>query len=146
MIQLTEEYFAPGSLGTFNLQFSLQVQNNHYESWPQNNYELIVMPMLSGVFVNERGTSSTLISLLTKEDVIQASQQEPYTRYEIKRMIGGSFMEPIKSGLGWLNSKMPMVKNVLNNIPHAYAQTGAKVLGALGYGKGDRNTLADRLM
>ena len=41
---------------------------------------------------------------------------------------------------------MPMIKNVLSNIPHAYAQTGAKVLGALGYGKGDKNTLADRLM
>jgi hypothetical protein len=146
VIQLTEEYYAPGSLGTFNLQFSLQVQNNHYESWPQNNYELIVMPMLSGVFVNERGTSSTFISLLTKEDVIQASQQEPYTRYEIKRMIGGSFMDTIKSGLGWLSSKMPMVKNILNNIPHAYAKTGADVLGALGYGKGDRSRLADRLV
>ena len=59
VIQLTEDYYAPGSLGTFNLQFSLQVQNNHYENWAQNNYELIVMPMLSGVFVNERGTSST---------------------------------------------------------------------------------------
>ena len=107
---------------------------------------MVIMPMLSGVFVTERGTSSAFISLLTKEDVIQASQQEPYTRYEIKRMIGGSFMDSIKSGLGWLNSKIPMVKNVLNNIPHAYAQTGAKVLGALGYGKGDRGTLADRLM
>ena len=28
IIQLTEEYYAPGSLGTFNLQITLQVQNN----------------------------------------------------------------------------------------------------------------------
>ena len=61
-------------------------------------------------------------------------------------MIGGSFMDSIKSGLGWLSSKMPMVKNILNHIPHAYARTGADVLGALGYGKGDRGKLADRLM
>ena len=146
VIQLTEEYYAPGSLGTFNLQFSLQVQNNHYESWPQNNYELIVMPMLSGVLVNERGTSSTFISLLTKADVIQASQQEPYTKFEIRRLIGGGFMDSIKSGLGWLSSKMPMVKNILSNIPHAYAQTGANVLGAMGYGKHEKGRLADRLM
>ena len=55
-------------------------------------------------------------------------------------------MESIKLGLGWLSSKMPMVKNILNPIPHAYAKTGADVLGALGYGKGDRSKLADRLM
>jgi hypothetical protein len=61
---------------------------------------MVIMPMLSGVFVNERGTSSTFISLLTKEDVIQASQQEPYTSYEIKRMIGGSFMDIHQIGLG----------------------------------------------
>ena len=128
------------------MQFSLQVQNNHYENWAQNNYELIVMPMLSGVFVNERGTSSTFISLLTKEDVIQASQQEPYTKFEIRRLIGGGFMDSIKSGLGWLSSKMPMVKNILSNIPHAYAQTGANVLGAIGYGKHEKGKLADRLM
>ena len=146
VIQLTEEYYAPGSLGTFNLQLQLDVVNNQAFQWNAGTYEMVIMPMLSGVFVNERGTSSTFISLLTKEDFIQASQQEPYTKYEIKRMIGGSFMDSIKSGLGWLNSKIPMVKNVLNNIPHAYAQTGAKVLGALGYGKGDRGTLADRLM
>ena len=146
VIQLTEEYYAPGSLGTFNLQFSLQVQNNHYNQWDAGSYELIVMPMLSGVFVNERGTSSTFISLLTKEDVIQASQQEPYTKFEIRRLIGGGFMDSIKSGLGWLGSKMPMVKNILSNIPHAYAQTGANVLGAMGYGKHEKGRLADRLM
>jgi len=146
VIQLTEEYYAPGSLGTFNLQLQLDVVNNHALQWNAGTYEMVIMPMLSGVFVNERGTSSTFISLLTKEDVIQASQQEPYTKYEIKRMIGGSFMDSIKSGLGWLSSKMPMVKNILNHIPHAYAKTGADVLGALGYGKGDRSKLADRLM
>ena len=79
MIQLTEEYYAPGSLGTFNLQLQLDVVNNHPYTWKAGTYEMVIMPMLSGVFVNERGTSSTFISLLTKEDVIQASQQEPYT-------------------------------------------------------------------
>ena len=91
-----------------------------------------------GVFVNEKGTSSTFISLLTKEDVIQASQQEPYTNFEMRRLIGGNFLNSLKSAAGWITSKLPMVKNVLNNIPHAYAQTGAKVLKALGYGKGGK--------
>ncbi|MFM7990528.1 MAG: hypothetical protein ACKPKO_65535, partial [Candidatus Fonsibacter sp.] len=34
VIQLTEEYYAPGSLGTFNLQFSVQGQNNQNGEWP----------------------------------------------------------------------------------------------------------------
>ena len=76
---------------------------------------------------------------------IQASQQEPYTKFEIRRLIGGGFMDSIKSGLGWLSSKMPMVKNILSNIPHAYAQTGSK-LDAMGYDKHEKGRLADRLM
>ena len=86
-------------MGTFNSQLQLDVVNNHPYTWKAGTYEMVIMPMLSGVFVNERGTSSTFISQLTKEDVIQASQQEPYTKYEIKRMIGGSFLQSVKSGL-----------------------------------------------
>jgi hypothetical protein len=143
VIQLTEEYYAPGSLGSFNLQLTVNATNNHAYEWNGANIEMIIMPMLSGVFVNEKGTSSTFISLLTKEDVIQASQQEPYTNFEMRRLIGGNFLNSLKSAAGWISSKLPMVKNVLNNIPHAYAQTGAKVLDALGYGKGAK--LMDRL-
>ena len=146
VIQLTEEYYAPGSLGSFNLQVQVDVQNNHSTAWLSKDYEMVIMPMNTGVFVNETGTSSTFIALLTKEDVISASAQEPYTSHEVKRMVGGSFLSGLKSSLGWLSSKMPFVKNALGSINHPYAQTGANVLNALGYGKGDRGKLADRLM
>jgi hypothetical protein len=146
VIQLTEEYYAPGSLGSFNLQLTVNVTNNHAYEWEGSKIEMIVMPMLSGVFVNEKGTSSTFISLLTKEDVIRASQQEPYTNFEMRRLVGGSFLSSLKSAAGWISSKMPMVKGILGSIQHPIAQTGANVLGALGYGKGDRSKLQDRLM
>ena len=100
----------------------------------------------TGVFANERGTSSTFTGLLTKQDVLAAATQQPYTHSEIRRFVGGSFLSGLKSAMGWVNSKLPFVKNVLNNIPHEYAKTGANVLGALGYGKGDAGKLADRLM
>jgi len=144
VIQLTEEYYAPGSLGSFNLQLTLNCTNNHEYDWNGANIDMIIMPMLSGVFVNEKGTSSTFISLLTKEDVIQASQQEPYTNFEIRRLVGGSFLSSLKSAAGWISSKLPMVKGIRGNIQHPIAQTGANVLGALGYGKGT-GRLADRL-
>jgi hypothetical protein len=146
VIQLTEEYFAPGSLGQFNLQISVDVVNNQTTAWTKDQYELLIMTMNTGVFVNEKGTSSTFTGLLTKEDVIAASQQQPYTHSEIKRFVGGSFLNGLKSAMGWVSSKLPFVKGVLNNIPNQYAQTGAKVLDALGYGKGGPGKLADRLM
>jgi hypothetical protein len=146
VLQLTEEYYAPGSLGSFNLQMKLNVRNNTKTALGANDYELVIIPMNTGVFVNEKGTSSTFIALLTKEDVIQASSQEPYTNFEVKRMVGGSFLSGLKSSLGWLSSKLPFVKQALGSINHPYAQKGHDVLNALGYGKGGNSKLMDRLM
>ena len=53
--------------------------------------------MNSGVFVNERGTSSTFLSLLTMQVVLDAQQQQPYPNCEIRRMVGGGFLDNIKS-------------------------------------------------
>jgi hypothetical protein len=139
VIQLTEEYYAPGSLGSFNLQMAVTVQNNQYEEWAQNSYELVIIPMNSGVFVNERGTSSTFLSLLTKQDVLETLQQQPYATSEIRRMVGGGFLDSLKSALGWVKGKLPAVRGVLENIPNPYAQTGAQVLKTMGYGQGHKS-------
>ena len=40
VIQLTEEYFEPGSLGSFNLQLQVTVQNNQNVLWNGSDYEL----------------------------------------------------------------------------------------------------------
>ena len=140
VIQLSDEYYAPGSLGSFNLQVSIDVTNNHGEAWPANSYEMILIPMNSGVLVNERGTSSTFLSLLTKQDVLDSLTQTPYTNFEMHRLVGGnSFMDRVRSGLHWVSSKLPAVKHVLGNIPHPIAQTAHNVLGAMGYGKHGRH-------
>ena len=118
---------------------AVTVQNNQYEAWAENTYELIIMPMNSGVFVNERGTSSTFLSLLTKQDVLDALQQQPYSNSEIRRMVGGGFLDSLKSALGWVKGKLPAVRGVLENIPNPYAQTGANVLKTMGYGQGHKS-------
>ncbi|MFM7981301.1 MAG: hypothetical protein ACKPKO_18495 [Candidatus Fonsibacter sp.] len=94
------------------------------------------MVMNSGVFVNERGTSSTFIGLLTKQDVLDALQQQPYNNNAVRRMVGGGFLDNIRSGLGWITSKLPMVRGVLEHVPHQYAQTGANVRKAVATAKG----------
>ena len=106
-IQLAEEYYAPGSLGTSNLQVTVQVQNNRNETLTKDSYELLIMTMHAGVFVNERGTSSTFLSLLTKQDVLDSLQQQPYANFEIRRMVGGGFLDNIRSAMGWVQSKLP---------------------------------------
>ena len=96
------------------------------------------MTLNSGVFVNERGTSSTFLPLLTKQDVLDALQQQPYYNVEVRRLVGGGFLDNIRSAMGWIQSKLPAARGVLEHVPHRYAQTGANVLKALGYGKGQR--------
>ncbi|MFM7988608.1 MAG: hypothetical protein ACKPKO_55780, partial [Candidatus Fonsibacter sp.] len=94
------------------------------------------MTLNSGVCVNERGSLSTFLSLLIKQDVLDALQQQPYSNFEVRRLVGGCFLDSIRSAMGWIQSKLPVVRGVLEHVPHQYAQTGANVLKALGYGKG----------
>ena len=96
--------------------------------------ELVMMVMNSGVIVNKRGTSSTFLGLLAKQDVLDALKHNN----EVRRMVGGGFLDNIRSGLGWITSKLPMVRGVLEHVPHQYTQTGANVLKALGYGNGQK--------
>ena len=136
VIQLTEEYYAPGSLGSFNLQVAVTVVNNQTEDFTANNWELILIPMNSGIFVNERGTSSVYTGLLTKQDVLQTStEQAHYSHGTVKRMIGGGFLNSLKSAMGWISSKLPAVRQALGHIDHPYAKVGHEVLKTMGYGR-----------
>ena len=65
------------------------------------------MTLHSGVCVNVRGTLSTFLSLLTKQDVMDSLQQQPYANYEIRRMVGGGFLDKLRSTTGWIQSKLP---------------------------------------
>ena len=70
--------------------------------------------------------------------VLDALQQHPYSSNKVRKLVGGGFLGNIRFGLGWATSKLPMVRGVLEHAPHQYAQTGANMLKALGYGKGQR--------
>ena len=60
-INITEDYYAPGSLGNFQFQFNLQVVNQFISGNNATNtaWELVLITMNSGLFVCERGTSSS---------------------------------------------------------------------------------------
>lgn len=133
-IQLVDDFYASGSLGAFNLQVELEVENQTQVA--QNSVEIVLITMNSGLFSIERGTSSTYTGILTKQDVLEASGQEPYTHSDVERMVGGSFLDNLMSVAGKLGPKLPGVaKAVLSGIDNPYAKTGASVLGSLGFGR-----------
>lgn len=133
-IQLVEDFYSAGSLGNFNIQINnIQVTNQTNQSITP---EIVLVTMNSGVFVNERGTSSVYTGILTKADVLDASSQEPYTRSDVARMVGGGFLDNLKSVAGKLLPKLPSVaKAVLGQVDNKYAKGASDVLGAMGFGK-----------
>jgi hypothetical protein len=147
-IQISEDFYASGSLGNFNLQINLTVKNNTGSALVDASYEIVLITQNSGVFVCERGTSSTFTGILTKQDVLDASEQEPYYHASVKRLVGGGFLDKLKSVAGNILPLLPKLgKEFLGNMDNKYAKAGASVLGALGAGRsGGKGRLADRLM
>jgi len=134
-IPLSEEYYAPSSLGQFLLQFRVNCSNNTGAPVNNTTHELVIITMNSGVFVCERGTSATFTAVLTKQDVLDASQDESsrMSYSSARRLIGGKFdaMNLLK---GALPKGAKVAKVLLEQSNNPKAQTAAKVLGALGYG------------
>jgi hypothetical protein len=105
-LELGESFNAPGSLGSFQLQFNVQIENymsssvGGVENNTQNTSslldvplagiipEIVVIPVNSGIMVTERGQTSCYTGILTKSDVLDASLQEPYGHMELKRIVG----------------------------------------------------------
>jgi len=147
-IQISEDFYASGSLGNFNLQINLTVKNNTGSALNASPFEIVLITQNSGVFCCERGTSSTFTGILTKQDVLDASEQEAYYHASVKRLVGGGFLDSLKSVAGNILPIVPKLgKELLNNMDNKYAKAGAQVLGALGAGRsGGKSRLADRLM
>lgn len=127
------DYFAPGSLGNFNLQFDIVFEN--YGLSAITDYQLVVITMNSGVFVTEKGQSSVYTGILTKQDVLEASSMEPITGNAFKRMVGGGFWDSIKS-IGskvWrgVKSALPVASQIASAVAPALGQYGAPIAQGL---------------
>ena len=139
-IQLIEDYYAPGSIGQFVLNFSISCENYGAAS----NVELVCITMNSGVFITERGSSSVFTAILSKQDVLDASSQDHHSDSDIRRLVGGGFLDSLKTTIGSINPARilktikdyaPLVKQGLrmsgNDTAHKIANTMESV--GLGY-------------
>lgn len=130
-INVPELYLAPGSIGNYNLQLTVNFKNNTGALLDGTKYELVICVMNSGVIINAAGSTAAYLSILTKDDVSNAITKSPYSRTDVQRLVGGSFWSTLKSVAG---AVLPVVKAVGSVIPHPAAQLVSKGIGALGYG------------
>jgi hypothetical protein len=130
-----EDYYAAGSLGNFQLQMTVQVENRTGGDLTNSTYELVLITMESGILVNQAGTSSVYNGILTKEEVLRVSEQEGFDSSSAHRLVGAGFLDNLKSVVGKLAPVvLPVAKNLMAQSGNKYAKTGAQVLGSLGYG------------
>lgn len=111
-IQIPDQTLAPNSLGSFNFQYNVQLRNT---SGNDQEYDLYTVFVYRGVFVSERGQSSTYLGLLDKNQVMEASKLRPVKRGELENLMGSG-----RSGgfLGMLASLIPAAISGLSGLFH----------------------------
>jgi len=97
-IPLPGSYYAPGSLGSFNFQFTIQLYNQSTTAYTP---DIVLVTLNSGLFVSDRGSSSIYTGILNREDVLSTSEQTPYTKADVDRLIGSGFHSHLKSNLAY---------------------------------------------
>ena len=133
-------YLSAGSIGNFNLQFSLSVENQSYSAISP---ELVVITVNSGVFITQNGSSSIYTGLLNREDVLNASQQVPVGHADIRRLVGNGFLDKLKSigSMAFRGIKKlapivaPIAKQYLASSGSPLGEVASQAIGALGYGR-----------
>jgi len=149
-ITLADSFLAGGSSGSFN--FSITVNYNTPASAPALvNPELCLLFLNSGVFVNQSGQSSVFTNLLTKTQVLDAQAlQEPTTRAELKRLLGGGFLSNLKHiAKKAVKHLAPHVasfaKEQLAKSSHPLARMAEKGIEVAGYGMSAGGMSAGRM-
>ena len=61
VIQLLQEFDAPGNIGQFSLQIVANCSNPHKQDWNTSEYELVVLVINAGVLITQQGSSSSYI-------------------------------------------------------------------------------------
>jgi hypothetical protein len=111
-INISESWYAPGSVGSFAFQMNVTAGDNT-GGLTAANYELVIMFMYSGYIISELSSTSVYVGILSKKDVITASEQKPVS------MSGGlygsgwhSMLSGLKKGYNFIKPQMKHVKGM----------------------------------
>jgi hypothetical protein len=115
-----------------------------------SDYEVALLFMNSGFLINELGSSSVVVGVLTKDQVLTTSNEPPVNWDSNHRLVGGAWYSGLKSGWRKIKKYVKPVAKVAKVatglVPHPYAQIASKALGAMGAGYSAGASLRDRLM
>jgi hypothetical protein len=140
-IPIVEDFYSCGSIGSFQLQLQVNVTNQGSVALQP---EICLITVNSGLLTSQQGTCNVYTAVLSKEDVLQTSATEAVSDVDMARMVGGGFLDSLKSSMAKALPKLPSVaKSLLGNVDNPKAQAASKALGALGFG---RQRLEERLM
>lgn len=101
-------YVSNGSVGQYNFQIQVQVQNNFNSAIVP---ELVIIAVQSGMLVNLAGTSSVYLGLLNKEIVLSTAQEQSddcLSTSKYDRMVGGSMLNRIASAVRGMSDRRRM--------------------------------------
>jgi hypothetical protein len=135
-IQLTDDFLAPGSIGAYNLQFAVTVEN--WSTVDVIGAELVLITMNSGLMVLEAGASSVFVAILNKSDVLDASEGEGVSHSMYQRQVGGGFLDSLKSiGKALLpigRALAPLAREAMSQSGNKYVKGADSVLKMVGLG------------
>jgi len=144
-INITEDYYAPGSLGNFNLQFTVDVGSNNRQI--SGAMDMVIITVNSGLFVTEKGQSATYTGILTKDDVLSAAAMKPVSDAEARRLVGGLNIGALLNTAGkvgrTISKYAPVADAALGLLPEgklksglqtglSFAKKGADIAGKFG--------------
>jgi hypothetical protein len=97
-VQLVQDYIAAGAIGNFNLQIRGRIYNQGATIATDQAIELVIIAVNSGIIVVEQGVSSVYTGILTKEDVLKASEDPEAVGWSAHvRMTGAGLLDQIKT-------------------------------------------------
>ena len=125
-INITEDYYAPGSLGNFNLQVNMNWSS--LSPTALTDMDLVIITVNSGLFVTEKGQSATYTGILTKDDVLSASSQQPHSDAEARRLVGGfslaGLLSSAKKIAGNVSKYLPAIQSAAGLLPEGKLKSG----------------------
>jgi hypothetical protein len=108
-------YLSSSSLGQYQFQFNLDVENQYdFAIKP----EICIITMNSGIFATQQGTSQIFTGILTKEQVLRTKEQNPVPHLasaEYKRLVGGKLGNRGMGALAKMVQDIPRLPRMLKS-------------------------------
>lgn len=138
-------YLSSSSLGQYQLQFNLTVENQFdFAIIP----EICIVTVNSGVFATQQGTSQIFTGILTKEQVLRTKEQNPVPHLastEYRRLVGGKLQNRGMGSLGKMVKAPSMMEKAGGAMSAGAMSAGAMCGAGISGGKKSVSKLAKHL-